>query len=130
MKHLMLALLVAFSMTATAGTTIKCKPGLNASGDPLKGLNVDKGHKGTGGALCDDGGARLVQQTSPPTVPPETAVVKSKSNISNNREAALQGADSCDFAIDEPGVKRQQQKAQKQQCRDGKGKMPAYDKTK
>jgi len=34
------------------------------------------------------------------------------------REQALQGADTCDFSIDQPGVKRQQQSAQKQQdCR-------------
>jgi hypothetical protein len=34
------------------------------------------------------------------------------------REPALQGADACDFTIDQKGTKRQQQSAQKQQeCR-------------
>jgi hypothetical protein len=33
-------------------------------------------------------------------------------------EQAPQGADACDFSIDQPGIKRQQQSAQKQQeCR-------------
>ena len=31
------------------------------------------------------------------------------------REQALQGADTCDFSIDQPGIKGQQQSAQKQQ---------------
>jgi hypothetical protein len=104
MKHLALALLVAtFSLSVMAGNTIKCKPGLNE--DPMMGLNVSKGGTNKGGSLCDDG-ARYVQQTTPPTVPAEKAIVKSKSNITNNRETALQGPDTCDFTIDQPGVKR------------------------
>jgi hypothetical protein len=37
--------------------------------------------------------------------PAETAIIKSKSNITNNRETALMGADSCNFAIDQKGNK-------------------------
>jgi hypothetical protein len=46
----------------------------------------------------------------------DNQIVKSKSNITNNRETALQGADTCSFTIDEKGVKRQATKAQKQKC--------------
>ena len=37
--------------------------------------------------------------------PAETAIIKSKSNITNNRETALMGADSCNFSIDQKGTK-------------------------
>jgi uncharacterized protein YdeI (BOF family) len=46
----------------------------------------------------------------------DNQIVKSKSNITNNRETALQGADTCSFTIDEKGVKRQATEAQKQKC--------------
>jgi hypothetical protein len=55
----------------------------------------------------------------------DNQVVKSKSNITNNRETALQGADTCSFAIDEKGVKRQATEAQKQKCEKEAGEAKA-----
>jgi len=43
-------------------------------------------------------------------------IVKSKSNITNNRETDPQGADTCSFTIDQKGVKRQATEAQKEKC--------------
>ena len=51
--------------------------------------------------------------------------VKSKSNITNNREQGLQEADTCNFTINEAGVKRTATPQQKEKCeKEGKGKMP------
>jgi hypothetical protein len=55
------------------------------------------------------------------------------------RKPALSGADTCKFSIDqkgvkftidEAGVKRQATEQQQTKCAEGKGKMPAYGKTK
>ncbi len=44
-------------------------------------------------------------------------------------EHALSGVDSCQFAIDEKGVKRLATEQQKKKCMEGNGKMPAYGKS-
>ena len=56
----------------------------------------------------------------------DNQIVKSKSNITNNRETAVSEVDTCKFTIDEAGVKRQATEQQQNKCAEGKGKMPAY----
>jgi len=58
-----------------------------------------------------------------------TTTVKSSKSNTSDREAALQGADSCNFTIDEAGVKRQASEAQKQKCEKGAGEAKSTIKT-
>jgi hypothetical protein len=46
----------------------------------------------------------------------EATTVKSSKSNTSDREQALQGADTCQFTIDQAGVKRQATEAQKQKC--------------
>ena len=88
MKHLILALLAAAFP-------------LSASAEPS---NLNSSRSQSDRVLGQQG------------VQSDSQVVKSKSNITNNREAAPPGADACGFVIDEKGVKRQATEAQKQKC--------------
>jgi hypothetical protein len=58
-----------------------------------------------------------------------TTTVKSSKSNTSDREAALQGADSCNFTIDEAGVKRRATEAQKQKCEKGAGEAKSTIKT-
>ncbi len=58
-----------------------------------------------------------------------TTIVKSSKSNTSDREAALQGADSCNFTIDEAGVKSQASEVQKQKCEKEAGEANSTIKT-
>src|SRR6266542_4135015 len=73
--------------------------------------------------------ANLNSSKSNVTEEQATMTVKSSKSNSSDREQAPQGADSCNFTIDEAGVKRQGTEAQKQKCEKGAGEARSTIKT-
>jgi hypothetical protein len=89
MKHLILALLAAtFSLSVTAASI-----NLNSSRSNAIDTTTERGKPSKDQKTVDDNGAL------------------------SDREKALLGADTCNFAIDQAGVKRQATEQQQKTCR-------------
>jgi hypothetical protein len=105
MKYLILALLAAtfsaFVATAEAGITIKCKP--QASGDPLKGLNVSKGGgpNPKGGQLCANGGGDERDKLKGSTE--SVAPIRSTKSNASERSTTINSTKSNPFRFEEGG---------------------------
>ena len=98
MKHLILALLVALSLPVTAATTVKSSKSNSSEREQTPAV------EGSAAATDPNSSKSNVARGKP-----------TKEQILDRQPAS--GADSCNFTIDQKGVKRQATASQQQACK-------------